>query len=229
MHPMYTNGLPGRDWDVLAATLDKRTIAEIEKDLFALIRYDNACAERQTDTLLYESWLFKPGVFLLDEEKSDDAQRRLDKLKASGSWFLQTAAAFSLTVRLELLQITLAAVYEASGSDKKRQEVTFADQLRRAGARSAKDAQENEFLRDLATIIERKLGDECLGDMTPYYWQDERMGAGEMQKTGRQSKREAEEATRRNRRVAGVCQHCGGGFKGLFSRTCTSCGKKKDY
>lgn len=26
-----------------------------------------------------------------------------------------------------------------------------------------------------------------------------------------------------------LCQHCGGKFKGLFKKTCTSCGKKKDY
>ena len=30
-------------------------------------------------------------------------------------------------------------------------------------------------------------------------------------------------------RSAGVCQHCGGAFKGLFLKTCTKCGKKKDY
>lgn len=30
-------------------------------------------------------------------------------------------------------------------------------------------------------------------------------------------------------RNAGVCQYCGGSFKGLFSKTCTKCGKKKDY
>jgi len=27
----------------------------------------------------------------------------------------------------------------------------------------------------------------------------------------------------------GLCQHCGGSFKGLFTKTCTKCGKKKDY
>ena len=30
-------------------------------------------------------------------------------------------------------------------------------------------------------------------------------------------------------RNAGVCQYCGGSFKGLFAKTCTECGKKKDY
>lgn len=30
-------------------------------------------------------------------------------------------------------------------------------------------------------------------------------------------------------RTAGVCQYCGGAFKGLFLKTCTQCGKKKDY
>ncbi len=27
----------------------------------------------------------------------------------------------------------------------------------------------------------------------------------------------------------GLCQHCGGKFKGLFSKTCANCGKPKDY
>ena len=30
-------------------------------------------------------------------------------------------------------------------------------------------------------------------------------------------------------RNAGVCQYCGGSFKGLFTKTCIECGKKKDY
>ena len=31
------------------------------------------------------------------------------------------------------------------------------------------------------------------------------------------------------RQMNGVCQHCGGEFKGLFSKKCVSCGKPKDY
>lgn len=30
-------------------------------------------------------------------------------------------------------------------------------------------------------------------------------------------------------RENGVCQHCGGKFKELFVKTCSSCGMKKDY
>ena len=30
-------------------------------------------------------------------------------------------------------------------------------------------------------------------------------------------------------KASGRCQHCGGTFKGLFTKTCSSCGKKKDY
>jgi hypothetical protein len=30
-------------------------------------------------------------------------------------------------------------------------------------------------------------------------------------------------------RAAGLCQHCGGDLKGLFSKKCVSCGKPKDY
>ena len=31
------------------------------------------------------------------------------------------------------------------------------------------------------------------------------------------------------RRAQKLCQHCGGNFKGLFSKKCASCGRKKDY
>ena len=30
-------------------------------------------------------------------------------------------------------------------------------------------------------------------------------------------------------REAGLCQYCGGKFKGFFIKTCSACGKKKDY
>ncbi len=33
----------------------------------------------------------------------------------------------------------------------------------------------------------------------------------------------------KNFRSMGVCQYCGGKFKGIFTKTCSNCGKKKDY
>ena len=42
-------------------------------------------------------------------------------------------------------------------------------------------------------------------------------------------KRQEEESTRQRRRDAGLCQYCGGTFKGLFSKKCVSCGVRKDY
>ena len=33
----------------------------------------------------------------------------------------------------------------------------------------------------------------------------------------------------KKRRAAGLCQHCGGSFKGLFTKKCINCGKAKDY
>lgn len=39
----------------------------------------------------------------------------------------------------------------------------------------------------------------------------------------------AEGRIARERREAGLCQHCGGSFKGLLGKKCTSCGKSKDY
>lgn len=42
-------------------------------------------------------------------------------------------------------------------------------------------------------------------------------------------KRKEEQRERQRRRDAGLCQHCGGTFKGLFSKKCISCGVRKDY
>lgn len=36
-------------------------------------------------------------------------------------------------------------------------------------------------------------------------------------------------ALEKERREKGVCQHCGGDFKGLFIKKCVYCGRKKDY
>lgn len=45
-----------------------------------------------------------------------------------------------------------------------------------------------------------------------------------------ENKRAQEEARYREwRRMKGLCQYCGGTFKGLFSKKCSSCGKPKDY
>ena len=48
-----------------------------------------------------------------------------------------------------------------------------------------------------------------------------------------EEKRLKEQAEKRIRmethRISGRCQHCGGEFKGLFVKTCTNCGKKRDY
>lgn len=38
-----------------------------------------------------------------------------------------------------------------------------------------------------------------------------------------------EEALKSWRRCEGLCQHCGGDFKGFFTRKCSKCGKVKDY
>ena len=54
----------------------------------------------------------------------------------------------------------------------------------------------------------------------------------EREEEERRLQKEREEEERKlkaDRRSQGVCQHCGGILKGLFSKTCTSCGKTKDY
>ena len=42
-------------------------------------------------------------------------------------------------------------------------------------------------------------------------------------------RRRKEQRDKQQRRTEGLCQHCGGTFKGLFSKKCSSCGMRKDY
>ncbi len=55
----------------------------------------------------------------------------------------------------------------------------------------------------------------------------------EKAEVGRIKREQAEEERREReqakRRFDGLCQHCGGRFKGFFNPKCTSCGKEKDY
>ena len=43
------------------------------------------------------------------------------------------------------------------------------------------------------------------------------------------TKKIEEEQLQKHRRENNLCQHCGGQFKGLFTKKCASCGKVKDY
>ena len=51
----------------------------------------------------------------------------------------------------------------------------------------------------------------------------------EEEKRIEEQKRIAEEKQRSAYRSQDVCQHCGGKFKGFFSKKCSNCGKEKDY
>ena len=48
----------------------------------------------------------------------------------------------------------------------------------------------------------------------------------------KEAKKKAVEAEQRRIQAwqnSGLCSHCGGKFKGLFTKTCKNCGRKKDY
>ena len=45
----------------------------------------------------------------------------------------------------------------------------------------------------------------------------------------KKEKEEKEKVLRESRRKAGVCQYCGHHFYGIFKKTCSKCGKAKDY
>ncbi|MBE6755573.1 MAG: tetratricopeptide repeat protein [Ruminococcaceae bacterium] len=58
---------------------------------------------------------------------------------------------------------------------------------------------------------------------------EERRQREEEERRQREEERKEMERRRSNRRAQGLCQHCGGIFKGLFTKKCSSCGKEKDY
>ena len=50
------------------------------------------------------------------------------------------------------------------------------------------------------------------------------------ERLARQEKERAEQEHRQQQwRIAGRCQHCGGEFKGLFTKKCVQCHREKDY
>lgn len=51
----------------------------------------------------------------------------------------------------------------------------------------------------------------------------------EQQEAAEEKKREQEHQVRVQRREQGVCQYCGGRFKGMFTKKCAACGREKDY
>ena len=59
--------------------------------------------------------------------------------------------------------------------------------------------------------------------------EEERRRQEERLRRQQEEHRRQEEAKKALYRSQGVCQYCGGTFKGLFSKSCSSCGKKKDY
>lgn len=58
--------------------------------------------------------------------------------------------------------------------------------------------------------------------------EEERL-AEEKRKEEKRKEEERKEMEKSTRRSQGVCQYCGGAFKGLFSKKCSVCGRPKDY
>ena len=44
-----------------------------------------------------------------------------------------------------------------------------------------------------------------------------------------QRRQEQQRKLEKRRREQGLCQHCGGSFKGIFTKKCSLCGRTKDY
>ncbi len=69
---------------------------------------------------------------------------------------------------------------------------------------------------------------DCMTRAEKYYRQAADQGCVPAQKALKEIPTKQEQKCR-ERRLAGKCQHCGGSFKGIFKKVCSSCGKPKDY
>lgn len=68
----------------------------------------------------------------------------------------------------------------------------------------------------------------CLDESAPYEFGFAVTSNEELEELRREKERQ-QALLAPQRRAQGLCQHCGGQFKGLFTKTCVSCGRRKDY
>ena len=92
--------------------------------------------------------------------------------------------------------------------------------------------QERPEAREKARIAREKREQARIARQKQKEKEKERRIAQEKQNEERRIAQEKQEEALRiiqHRRSVGLCQHCGGEFKGLLSKRCARCGKMKDY
>lgn len=133
----YTNGLPGKDWDIMSIDFNAQNIIEIEKDAIAVFK---CIAERPE--LAAECWLFREGGSApLSEEDTDALLAFQKKMENSGSWVLDVSGRFVTLCKLNMLKVIMSAF---SGEQKPFD--LIADNLREKGYRKAQTAEEDALI-----------------------------------------------------------------------------------
>ncbi len=140
----YTNGLPGRNWDILSIQFNNSNIPEIEQDSIDSIRYLSKHPE-----MIEEHWLFKyGGTMCLGENATVLANSFTDKMYESGSWILAVTNLFVTRYRRTLLQNFLEAINGEKGTT-----ASIYEKMVERGMRKAQNAKENELLRTLIETL----------------------------------------------------------------------------
>lgn len=149
MNPKYTNGMPGRNWDILNTQLTAQVIAEMERDAIDMVRYLAQHGDQMPD-----SWFFRyGGVTGLLSSARADSERQAAKLRNCGSWILAVVSRFVTLVQLQVLQITR----EALGGEKQELD-SLGKVLKEAEMRPAQTALENELIDVLIASVPKFYG-----------------------------------------------------------------------
>lgn len=149
--PWYTNGMPGRDWDILSISLTDDVIPKIEQDTVAMLRYLVDHPDQLSD-----SWLFKAGgLTVITDEANEIADRFNKKMSTSGSFIIGTVGLYVQLVRTKVLCI----LAQAAGSTMKEihKELLLAEYLQKADYPCAETPLEDEFLDALIELMPKSL------------------------------------------------------------------------
>ena len=159
-NPLYTNGMPGRNWDVLNTPLDSLVIPEMERDAIAMLKYLAQHPEKASD-----SWLFPYGMIALLGDTRESCEEMHEKMRLSSSWILNVTRLFTTAVQVRMLQITM----EALGGSR-QPETPLRDFFQKANIRPARNSQEDELLDAIIALAPQilQLSTEGLGKYHSY-------------------------------------------------------------
>ena len=127
----------------------------------------------------------------------------------------------------------LAEEARIAEEQRKAEEARIAEEQRKA--EEARIAEEQRKAEEARIAEEQRLAEEAriVGEQRKAYEEKLEREMKAMQQAAElrlaADKQRAIEREKEKFRSQKVCQHCGGKFKGFFTKICSNCGKKKDY